>query len=215
MYYSHCKRYKRKKRIKKSVILITVALLVLLGYFYYSIRILGQLIEIAKAAALSDTTNAVNYSVLEVLQDNLAYSDLITVEKNDEGDITLITANSYRINVINREISLKSQEKLTEIMSDEIDVPMGSFTGLSLLAGYGPKIKTHLLRADNVVCNFSSTFESVGINQTRHCLYINVTTNLTILVPGKAEGLQLTTEVLICEGIIIGKIPDVYLKGSI
>ena len=100
-------------------------------------------------------------------------------------------------------------------LKDGVKIPLGSFLGLSLLGGSGPCINLKVIAINNVVSSFTSEFESVGINQTRHSVLIEVASTLDIILPGKREQVTMVTEVLVCEGVIVGKIPEVYIEGSI
>jgi len=55
----------------------------------------------------------------------------------------------------------------------------------------------------------------MGINQTRHAVYIRVDSSVNVIIPGKSKTVSVKTDVLICEAVIVGKIPEIYLNGSI
>mgnify|MGYP003298022672 CR=1 FL=1 len=58
--------------------------------------------EISSSYAYSYSAKCANESVSKSLNVNIRYSDLITIEKNNDGDIVLITTNSHKINLIGR-----------------------------------------------------------------------------------------------------------------
>ena len=64
-------------------------------------------------------------------------------------------------------------------------------------------------------CGFSSTFESVGINQTKHSIYLNVIADISIVMPSKTENFAVKTDVLVGEWVIVGTVPDTYLQTDI
>lgn len=55
----------------------------------------------------------------------------------------------------------------------------------------------------------------MGINQTKHSLYLNVIADISIVMPSRTENFAVTTDILVCECVLIGKVPDVYLQGDI
>ena len=192
-----------------------VALLIVAGLLaFYKLRIVETIEIFTVEEICSKVTAAVNRSVLLNLN-GTNYDDLVTVEKNDAGDITLMAANSLQINRINREISVSAQAMISSACDEGVGVPLGAFSGISVVAGFGPAIDLDILTAESVVCSFFSEFESMGINQTRHAVYIDVESAVGVVIPGNAQTVKVNTEVLVCEAVIVGKIPDVYLNGSL
>ena len=66
-----------------------------------------------------------------------------------------------------------------------------------------------------MACDFTSTFDSVGINQTKHSIYLNVIADISIVTPARTENFAVTTEILVGESVLVGKIPDTYLQTDI
>ena len=64
-------------------------------------------------------------------------------------------------------------------------------------------------------CDFTSTFESVGINQTKHSIYLNVIADISIVMPSRTENFAVPTEILVGESVIVGQVPDAYLQSDI
>ncbi len=86
----------------------------------------------------------------------------------------------------------------------------GSFTGIKLLAGRGPGIKIKISTVGNVETDLKSEFESQGINQTLHRIYLQVKCEVSILTPFKDITKDITNQVLIMENVIIGTVPNTY-----
>ena len=86
----------------------------------------------------------------------------------------------------------------------------GSFTGIKLLSGRGPGIKIRISTVGNVETDLKSEFESQGINQTLHRIYLQVKCEVSILTPFKDITKDITNQVLIMENVIIGTVPNTY-----
>ena len=95
-----------------------------------------------------------------------------------------------------------------------ITVALGSFSGIAVLAGVGPKVAFKVNSYGESFCSFTSVFESAGINQTHHKLYLNININVYVVLPFNKIDMQSTSDVLLCETLIVGKIPEVYLNSS-
>ena len=140
---------------------------------------------------------------------------MITIDRDAAGNVTSITTDSLKINKIARDTAYLSQENLTKMSAEGIMVPIGALTGIEALAGFGQKINIKIIPISNVECKFVSKFVGAGINQTKHSLYLEIVSDISIILPSKSTNLASTIEVLICESIITGKIPDTYLQGAL
>lgn len=161
------------------------------------------------------TTVAVNDAVYYTLSDEMRYEDLVTIMRNEAGEIVSFAANPLKINKIARDTASISQSNLKNLSLNGIPVPLGALTGIEAFAGLGPSIYFRIIPVSSVACGFSSTFESVGINQTKHSIYLNVIADINIVMPSKTKNFAVTTDILIGESVIVGKVPDAYLQSDI
>ena len=60
-----------------------------------------------------------------------------------------------------------------------------------------------------------SKFTSVGINQTLHSIYIDVISTIELNMPLNSATSTCKTQILISETILVGKVPDIYLKDGL
>ncbi len=181
---------------------------------YFQRNVTKVLISISEATIRSITTVAVNDAIYYTLNDAMRYDDLISIVRDSDGNVTSITTDSLKINRIARDTAYLSQENLTKMSAEGIMVPIGALTGIEALAGFGQKINIKIIPISNVECRFVSKFRQAGINQTLHSLYLEIVSDISIILPSKSTNLASTIEVLICESVITGKIPDVYLQAS-
>ena len=204
------RKFRRFKFLRVFICLFAVATLI-----YFQRNVTRVLISISEATIRSVTTVAVNDAIYYTLNDSLRYEDLITIDRDAAGNVTSITTDSLKINKIARDTAYLSQENLTKMSAEGIMVPIGALTGIEALAGFGQKINIKIIPISNVECKFVSKFVGAGINQTKHSLYLEIVSDISIILPSKSTNLASTIEVLICESIITGKIPDTYLQGAL
>lgn len=163
----------------------------------------------------SITTVAVNDAIYYTLSDNLRYEDLVTVERDDSGKILAISANALQINRIARDAAYMSQENLDKMSEVGIEVPLGALTGVEAWAGFGPKMSLKIIPISNVECKFVSLFTAAGINQTKHSIYLDIVSDISIILPSGTSNFASLTQVLICECVLVGMVPESYLQGDI
>ena len=63
-----------------------------------------------------------------------------------------------------------------------------------------------------VTAAFTSEFESAGINQTRHKIYLSMQTRVQLVLPAGGEQMDFSSQVLIAESIIVGRVPESFLE---
>lgn len=207
----------RKKRRRKTIVavLLSVCLVVIAAAIYFQRNVTKVLISISEATMRAFTTVAINDAVYYTMSDGVRYEDLVSIERDSAGDITAVAANALKINKIARDAASISQANLKNLSLNGIPVPLGALTGIEALAGFGPRIHIRIIPVSSVTCAFSSEFESVGINQTKHSIYLNVVADISIVMPSRTEKFAVTTDILVCECVLVGEVPDVYLQGDI
>lgn len=179
--------------------------------FYFRNNIVPVVMGSSEARVRAIGTNAVNLAATSVINGGITYDDLFTVIHGKDGDVEMIQANSPRINSIAREIANLAQANLDSLGVQTIEIAFGTFTGLTLLTGFGPDVDINILPIGTANCDFVSSFVSAGINQTVHRIYIDVYADINIITPIDEPTVTVKAEVLVCENLIVGEIPSTYL----
>ena len=205
---------KLSKKNKFFAYLIITILVLILIMVYFNTIVNPVILSTSESKVRSLTLKAINSAVSEVVSDSALYNELVTINTNDEGDVSLITANSILINRLSKELAKIAQSKIENIGQQGVLVPLGTFSGMPILVGRGPNVKIRLLPIGSIACNFESEFSQAGINQTHHRIYVNIESKVTMILPIENRTISSTVQVLICESIIIGKIPSTYLNSS-
>lgn len=206
---------RKSRRFKRFFALLSVVLFVLICALYYKFIISSNIYNICANYAYSYCTESVNEAVFNSLGESTTYSDIVNVEKNNDGEIVLLTANSYVVNLISREITNATTKIVKDKMDKGVPVPLLTFTGIGILSGYGRDINLKTMYVSDVLCDFISTLESVGVNQTLHSIYIELTINVNINVPLSGKKETVVNRVLLAESVLVGEVPDTYLSGNL
>lgn len=204
---------KKSKKITKFVMIITIAIVT----FTMIIRSINPIFEtLCKDKAKSIATIICNEESTKIVN-NYKYEDIITVEKNSDGKITMVKSNIVPINLIISDIAEKIQKRIDGVEQDEIGIKVGTFTGTKLLSGVGPTIPIKLSTVGNVQTDLRSEFKSEGINQTIHRIYLQIDCNVSILTPYNTVEESISNQFLIAENVIVGEIPEAYynLQGMV
>ena len=207
---------KRKFKGKKRVIILFVILAIFTLFFlFYKFVVSRQVFSVCYDYCYKYSTLSVNEATLISLDNSIGYNDLISIEKNNIGDISLMSANSLKINSISRKIENETAKILEKKLNNGIPIPILSFFGLNILSGYGTEVYFNSLTVSSVSCSFKSNFNTIGINQTMHQIYVEITCKTVVEIPFSREEIIYSSEILISEAVLVGKVPEVYLKGNL
>lgn len=202
-----------KFRLKYKHFAFFISILVII-YFYCRFLAVPIVIRNTESQIKSYATKSINYAIADTMNQNISYGDLVNIVKDKNDNVSYIEANSVRINLLSKSMSKVVMSNFLEFAKRPIKIAIGSFSGISILSGVGPKIAFEISPFGEVLCSFSSNFESAGINQTYHKLYLIISIKIYVVFPFRKLQVLSESEVLLCETLIIGKIPEVYLNSG-
>lgn len=186
----------------------------LLIFLYCKYLAVPIVIRNTESQIKSYATKSINYAIADTMNQNISYGDLVNIVKDKNDNVSYIEANSVRINLLSKSMSKVVMSNFLEFAKWPIKIAAGSFTGIAILNGVGPKVAFNVSPFGEVLCSFSSNFESAGINQTYHKLYLIISLKIYVVFPFQKLQVASSSEVLLCETLIIGKIPEVYLNSG-
>lgn len=205
----------KKRKCKRTITIFTLLFFIFFVICLYYFNIVEPIIKTYTSAETSAITEkAVNLAVSNVINRTLSYDSLIDINYSSTGEIVSFSANQYEINSITREIIKESQYQITNMGKDSLGLNLGTFTGIPFFIGRGPKIHLKLVPIGTVAGKFDSEFDSVGINMTKHSLFLYIDVHVSIVMPVKNYEVYSTNQILLAESIIMGKVPEVYLSGG-
>ena len=205
-------KLKSSKKRLIAIILVFVVLFVVMLVFSFMVN--PVIMDTVEVRSRSLATRAINSSIGEVVMNSIVYDDLVTIISDEFGSISMIQANSLEINNLSKDLAQTCEQKISELGDNGISIPIGTFTGLPILVGRGPRIKVKMTPIGSVICKFVSHFETAGINQTVHKIYVNVVATVSVILPLSSRSLQAEQQVLISESVIVGQVPEVYLQSD-
>lgn len=199
------------RKVKKIVIcsfLVIIAIIVLILSILHSVS--PKIVEYGNVKVKTMTTLAVNNAVLNTLKD-FEYNDFVTIEKDSDGKISCLTANSMLVNNLARIVVAAVERDLICVAETGVSVPLGNLSNLAIFTGLGPELYFKLRPYQSVTCEFVSEFTSAGINQTRHRIILRVYTAMNLIVPTANTVITNTTDIILAETILVGVVPNMYV----
>ncbi len=202
-------KHKRKKYF--YIIIAFILIISLLTFLLFktdkNLRIL--ILESAESRIgmlMSDCANtAVNKATKE---NNITYSDIIRVTRDDTNAITSLQTDINALNLIRTEIDHLFSEEMEKNSQVVLSLPIGSIIGNEYTIGRGPCIKYKLEVSVNTSTDYNSQFYSAGFNQTLHQITVCVSGDAYIMSPWYRNTIKFSTDYILAETIITGVVPD-------
>lgn len=209
-----CQKRKRHILLKIFAVFILIAVLVVVLLAYVRGNIMPAILTMSEASVKVMAVNAINNAAHIVVDSEIDYEDFVIIQKDNNDKIQFVQANTIKINRLTRDLANLCQSNIEKIEAQSVQIPLGAFTGSVVLSDMGPPVNIALLPIGSVQCDFTSFFEQVGINQTRHSIYINIKTTISLVLPISSVPVNISTAILVCENIIVGEVPEFYFNGS-
>jgi len=197
----------------KIVVWVFFAVLILL-FILTEHNLRSTIISFAETQARWMVNQAIHRAVLENVAANTRYSDLIHVELDRQGRVAMLHADVTKINRFTSDSALRIQSAMEELKYRNVRFPLGQVLGSKLLASYGPGIRLSLLPVGTVEVTVNDEFESAGINQTRHRIYLHIKSKIKVLIPFMEREVEVVSRVPIADTIIVGDVPSTYFYGN-
>ena len=210
----HRMRRKRPPASRKQKALTIVLLCVILlatSVILLNLKLRPAIVEIAGAeleAIISDEVNRV--CAEDALDGEVAYSDLITFQYDEEGTLIGLTTNMAELNALKATITSGIGNRLENLGQTQISVPLGTVSGVALFSGVGPMIPVEILNVNRINSRFDSSLEAAGINQKRHRIEMLITVDVVLLLPGGSCQESCTNQITVAESVLMGDVPTNY-----
>lgn len=170
------------------------------------------LAKISESKIKALATDLINETINKEIVDHIKYENLVTVRTDNDGRVVMMQPNTREINRLATRMTTKIQDALKTIEQEEISIPLAQVFNNQLLAGVGPWIKVKVYPMGTVDAAIVDRFQEAGINQTRHMVYLKALAQVKIVVPLVTTEVQIPTEMLIAETIIVGEVPKFYMS---
>ncbi|MDU7077507.1 sporulation protein YunB [uncultured Clostridium sp.] len=221
-YYTRNPKKHRNMNFKQfkvhSSLLIVLIIIIAFNFIIYIFgkRILPIVLNMGEVKIKSEAVKIMNEESVNVYSENFKYDDIINIEKDADGNITMIRSDTVKQNYLASQVVLKCDERLSELEDLGVKIPLGYLTNNVMFYNMGPKITVKMQQVGNITTSYESEFQSAGINQTRHKIYLNLTTTMRVIVPFNSKEVEVTCQIPVSDTIIVGKIPEtaINMNGS-
>jgi len=197
-----------KRFLKIGLIVIIIFALLFVILIETTLQpILNNVCEVEVTGIL---TTVINKSINQATS-GLSYNDMVRIKTNKQGHIILMEPNLKFVNRLSSDVTLEIQGRLNNLSERVITIPISQIFGVEVLSKFSPRINARIIPHGAVKTDVVDEFDSVGINQTRHRLYLKVDTKVRVVVPLTGTEIAVSTQVPMTEAVIVGQVPQVYI----
>lgn len=202
------RRRRRPSRLRRKWRLLL--LLCLLIYILTAQLLSPMAVELAQTEIQRVALESVYEAVEEVIPQS--QQNLTDVTQRSDGSIAAVEADPQALAVLQASLSTAISQKLSQ--NRTAGIRLGNLTPVALLSGKGPEIHLKLKPEGTAQVDVSSEFSSAGINQTLHCLRLDITVHLTIHALWYTEPQEISTSLVVGETLIVGEPPTGWYRMS-
>ena len=169
--------------------------------------------ENAKYIVKNEVTLMINECVAYYLQENnIAYTDLITLSLNDKKEVTAVGTNTIAVNKLKTDITNAIANELKDSRGEKIRVSLGNLFDSYVLDYIGIEFQVKLTDYGFIETDILSSFKSSGINQTIHRINLKIKVEINVNIGTLYQTETVETEILLAETVLLGNVPEMYIK---
>lgn len=203
---------KRKRKILKIYFILAAAMMILTGMYLAAEVMLGPVLEdVAEVRVKELAAESINDSIIQLMEE-MPEGQFLNFETDEEGYISMVSANTTYMNEFSSEVVKLIHENLGSIEGERVRVPVGAVLESDVLSQIGPYMELKIEPIGNVSIDFSTEFISEGINQTKYKVFMEVEGAVRPVIPFVDEEYEVSSVIPVAETVIVGKVPQTYLS---
>lgn len=202
-------------RVKRFLAFVISFAIVIASFFYFRSNLIAYAEKYADGLITTRVVDIFNSSTTQALEGDMFQdkSNFYEIRYDSEGNVALISTDMVVINALMRDVAAITQTNVNQLCaSEDVQVPYSSIFGSILLGNYGKKYTFKLELLGNIQCNYRTTFEAKGINQTLMCMYIDLFADISIMLPLYVKNVKVQNNMVVYQNLIVGKVPDFYFQ---
>ena len=169
-------------------------------------------LPIFESTAKNQVEKIVRESGEELLKEG-NYGEFCRMQYSDDGTVQGVTVNSREIQRFATDLSARL-ERSFENFPLRIEIRSGDLICPKIFSGSGFYLTVKGSLYGGATVEPVSRMAEGGLNQTLHSIRLQVTAPLTLTVLGRQKQLTVTSDLLICETVIVGGLPGGLVLGQ-
>ena len=192
--------------------------LVIASFFYFRGNLINYVEKYANGLITTKVVDIFNDSTTRALTGEMFQdkSNFYEIRYDSDGNVSLISTDMVVINALMRDVAAITQSEVNKLCDEEcVQVPYSSILGSMIIANYGGKYDLKMELVGNIQCNYRTTFEAKGVNQTLMCMYIDLFADISVMLPLYVKNVKVNNNMVVYQNLIVGKVPEFYFQYGI
>ncbi len=202
---------RNRRRIIGYAAVALVLWLVFYAVAFVDNRLKPAVIDIASLAAHQMATEIIYRTMYQEILPEIDYQELVIYRQDESSQLIYLKVDSAKLGLLVTASAAAIKEHLIEMEQRVVEVPLGQATGIYLLANYGPVLKIPIKPMGIVDIKVEDSFQQAGINQVKHTIYMDIQTDVQIVLPFMSHKEKAGLRLPVADSVIVGKVPEVYL----
>lgn len=201
------RRHRRRRPLKHPGprLLAMLAAAVLLASCIYGYQ---DLLELVSVYGENRCRNLVTQLVLDAAAETKTAEKLSSFTETDGK--SLITLDSNAIRSYQAAVGKCLTQKLDGLEEQAYPVPIGTVIGGVLLMERGPLIEIRFIPVGSARVSVDSSLQQAGVNQVLYRVVLDLTVDMTVVVPGGTRTVSCDQQVVLEEVLLTGQVPLLY-----
>ena len=193
-------------------LLVGIFLLSITGILYYfDVKLRPSIASASKAVATHVASEALNQALTEKLAESMNKTSFVEFAPHeDKSDLTVTRFNLQAVTKLQAEATEQAEKVLGELSRQNIQLPVGHILGGSFFTALNMNLPLRLSLLGNVHSSVYADVKSVGVNQTVHILYLELSANVNVLAPLVTQPVVVRSNAPIAYIVLSGPVPNAY-----
>lgn len=204
-----CKRKPNRIRRKLRKYIFLLVLFTIVFTLFFELQAIPFTAKCIRKQAKAISAEIISDTIEKVFDNSdIDYDALAEVKTGEGGAVKGISAKAEGINRLKAKVTKALQKELNSPRHFDTALPIGSFTGTTLLSTVGPEVHIGFTLTGSVNIKLKSTFESAGINQTIHHIRLIIKTEIITVSLGFPDSFNYKTDYEVAQTVIVGETPS-------
>ncbi len=200
----------RKNKIILAI--ITASILLCSTFLWIDNKLRPTLLTIAENKINRQATTIISQTVNSIIEQEGEESLRIHTTLDQRGKVILIQPDTTKYNAVTSTITNNIEKELSALADIPINIPLGQLSGIGILANHGPQIPIYMKPTGKVSVQTQNQFQHIGINQTKHRMYLDIRIDIRIIVPFTEQMTTVQTTIPLTEYLVVGDVPQTYVE---
>jgi sporulation protein YunB len=196
------------------IVLVFMTFLTLQTFVFIEANLREPLMNIAKVRVKQMATQAINTAITQRIAQETEVRNLIEWTTDRSGKPTSLVLNHAEHMQIASNTVQVVQNTLDNLQKFPEYIPLGQALNSAILASFGPDIPVRFVPAGATQVSMNIRQKDAGINMVLVEVYIDISVEVSIIIPFGTDREVVTTEVPITYVLVAGDVPMYYFDNK-